>query len=161
MKKFAIQVFLLSAIAIFALALATSKVPGLSFLPQKAAATTPLTIGTTNVNVEIANTPELRKQGLSGRSSLATDSGMLFVYASPSAYTFWMKGMKFPLDLIWIKSGKVVDIITNAPVPDPKASDDSLPRFLSNQPVDTVLEVNSGFVQKNGIVTGDSVQLVK
>ena len=44
----------------------------------------------------------MQEQGLSGKSQLAQDQGMLFVFAQPGKYYFWMKGMNFSIDIIWI-----------------------------------------------------------
>ena len=112
------------------------------------------------INVEIANTPEERQQGLSGRTSLAVDGGMLFIFESKGVNpTFWMKEMLFPLDFIWIGSGKVVKIDKNVPIPAPNTPDSGLKLYTAGQPVDYVLEVNAGFSDSNSIKVGDSVAL--
>ena len=49
------------------------------------------------------------RQGLSGRASLPTDHGMLFVFSKSDIYEFWMKDMKFPLDIIWINTKSRTD----------------------------------------------------
>jgi uncharacterized membrane protein (UPF0127 family) len=54
------------------------------------------------LSVEVADTPAERGRGLSGREMLPENSGMLFVFDTPGRYGFWMYGMKFPLDIIWI-----------------------------------------------------------
>ena len=46
--------------------------------------------------------PEERSQGLSGRPNLAAGTGMLFVFEQAGSYAFWMKDMRFPLDMVWI-----------------------------------------------------------
>lgn len=60
--------------------------------------------------VELADTPLARQRGLSGREKLAKDEGMLFVFNYPSNYAFWMKDMKFDIDLVYIFDRTVVDI---------------------------------------------------
>src|SRR3989338_4766663 len=60
-----------------------------------------------SVIVELAQTPEARKQGLSGRQNLCETCGMLFIFPENNRYTFWMKEMNFPLDIIWLKDGVV------------------------------------------------------
>lgn len=114
-------------------------------------------IGSTVIKVEVADDSSKRKIGLGGRDSLATDTGMLFVFDSPVKPQFWMKNVKFPLDIIWIKNMTVVDIIKNAAVPPPDVADDALPRYVPNQEVDMVLEVNAGFVDSKGIQNGDTI----
>lgn len=113
------------------------------------------------VNVEIADTKEKRTKGLGGRDSLATDSGMLFVFEKADPYRFWMKGLKFPLDFIWISSMRVVDILTNVDPPAQNLPDETLPRYAPVVPVDMVLEVNSGFVESHNIRVGDKIEFIK
>ena len=52
-------------------------------------------VGNAVFQVEIADTPQLRSKGLSGRDGLADMSGMIFVFESGRASNFWMKGMRF------------------------------------------------------------------
>jgi uncharacterized protein len=119
-------------------------------------------VGNKIVQVEIANTETLREKGLSGRTSLPTDSGMLFVFDSKKVNPiFWMKSMLIPLDMIWISDGKIVNINKNIPVPPTNTPDDKLSKFSVNQPIDYVLEVNAGFADSNGIKVGNSVDLSK
>ena len=59
-------------------------------------------IGDSIVLVEIANTPEARTQGLSGREAIRDNTGMFFVFETPAQYGFWMKDMRFAIDIIWI-----------------------------------------------------------
>lgn len=115
----------------------------------------------TIVRIELAETPDKRAKGLGGRTSLASDSGMLFVFNKPSKYQFWMKEMKIPLDFIWIKGDQVVDILANVPPPQPNQSDQTLPIYAPVTDVDRVLEVNSGFVASNSIKVGDKLKLVE
>ncbi len=112
------------------------------------------------INVEVADTPETRGQGLGGRESLASDSGMLFVFPTPDKYSFWMKGMKIPLDFIWIKGTSVIDLLPDIQPPDPGTPDTSLPVYQPVEPVDHVLELSAGFISANNIKIGDSVKYI-
>ncbi|MFN3487243.1 MAG: nucleotide-binding domain containing protein, partial [Planctomycetota bacterium] len=69
-------------------------------------------IGRLVIDAEVARTAEERAQGLSGRDSLAEDAGMLFVLEREHVPSFWMKGMRFPLDFVWVSAeGRVVDLL--------------------------------------------------
>ena len=119
-------------------------------------------VGMTNITVELAMTQEARQKGLSGRDSLDANSGMLFTFDQTNTVrSFWMKDMKFPLDFIWIKDGKVVQIDKNISVPAAGTEDSKLTIYTSQMPIDYVLEVNAGFSDKNNIKTGDPVDLSK
>lgn len=158
MKKFVLQFIILAAVILAALMFSFSGNVDLPFLPQPTDKSQAI-IGNTTLNIEIADTPSKRQKGLGGRESLATDSGMLFIFEEPKVYQFWMKGLAFPLDMIWIREGKVVDIIKNALPPEPNTPDENLPLYIPNQPVDMVLEVNSGFVDTHLIQAGDIIKV--
>lgn len=121
----------------------------------------PLMIGNKKIYVEIADTKEKMAQGLSGREKLQNDQGMLFDfrndYPDGTSPGFWMKAMKFDLDLIWIHNGKIIDITENAPAP--KSANDKLPLYYPKANIDMVLEVNAGWSGENGVEVGDVVQL--
>lgn len=119
-----------------------------------------LKIGSKDVQIELARTEAEHAKGLGGRSSLAENSGMLFVFSQKNVVpTFWMKDMKVGLDIIWIKGDKIVSIDKNIPAPAPNTPDSQLSLYNPGQPVDYVLEVNSGFSDKNNVKVGDSVTL--
>jgi len=117
-------------------------------------------INNTEIELEIADTPEKRTKGLSNRDSLDQNKGMLFVFPKGSTATFWMKDMKFDLDIIWIRDSKIVKIDKNAKAPKTGTPDNKLTLYKSNQPIDYVLEVNSSFTDKNNIKVGDKVELI-
>ncbi|KKU10041.1 MAG: hypothetical protein UX13_C0022G0012 [Candidatus Woesebacteria bacterium GW2011_GWB1_45_5] len=119
-----------------------------------------VTIGESVIKVEIADTQSQRAKGLSGRSSIEENSGMIFVFDSQNVTPiFWMKDMIIPIDIVWINDGKVVKIDTNIRPPKENTPDKNLPTYVAGQPVDYVLEVNAGFVENQGIKIGDSVQI--
>lgn len=111
------------------------------------------------LNIELADDKEKRTKGLGYRDSLATDSGMLFLHEQESRFSYWMKGMRFPIDFIWIKDDTVVDTTTNAYPPVEGQSDDTLVRYSPSVAVNKVLETNLGYVAQNNIQTGDKIIL--
>lgn len=118
-----------------------------------------LHIGPKKIFVEIAKAAEQKRQGLSGRGKLKDNQGMLFDFTGTGEVRsgFWMKDMKFDLDLIWIKGGKIVGIIPN--VPHPESIDDKLPLYYPPSEVDYVLEVNAGWSEKYKIKIEDEIKL--
>ena len=96
---------------------------------------------------------------MSGREKLASDEGMLFIFEEVDKYPFWMKGLNFPLDFIWINGDKVVDILPNISPPSPGQSDESLTIYQPRVEIEKVLEINGGTAEKLGIKIGDSVKL--
>jgi uncharacterized membrane protein (UPF0127 family) len=114
-------------------------------------------INSVEIPVEVVRDEASRQKGLSGRPSLDAKSGMLFIFDKPAIYTFWMPGMNFPIDIIWINNGKVIDISANVP----NNFDPNNPYFYApSQPAQYVLEVNAGFSEKKNINIGDPVSLI-
>ena len=110
------------------------------------------------VPVELALTPEEQRQGLSDRPSLAPGTGMLFVFETEHALTFWMRNMHFPLDMVWIDAGcTVVDISQDVPPPTPGTPNSVLPRYSPDGPARYVLEINAGESGALGLGPGDRV----
>src|SRR3989338_709316 len=105
------------------------------------------------VNVEVAQTVAERSRGLSNRPPLGADEGMVFVFPEPSTPSFWMNGMRFPLDLIWIANQTVVNITSDVPVP----TSTVLLRYTPDQPVSHVREVNAGWPASHEVQVGDQV----
>jgi uncharacterized membrane protein (UPF0127 family) len=114
--------------------------------------------GDAKVMVEIADEADEMSKGLGYRDVLDEDTGMLFIYPDTHTPRFWMKGMRFPLDFIWIRDGVVVDILEN--VDYPKSEDEELPFYSPSESVNWVLEVNSGWIQKHNVSVGDAVLFV-
>lgn len=104
---------------------------------------------------ELARTPKEQTLGLSGRGSLAKDTGMFFLFDKPSYYSFWMRNVKFPLDIIFILNDKVVAVYEN--LPPAAAADANPPLYGSDVVANRVLEINAGEASKKNITVGDNV----
>ncbi len=105
----------------------------------------------------IAKTPKDQEIGLSKYKNLAKDMGMLFPFEKPDYYSFWMKQMKFPIDIIYIKDGKIVTIYES--VKPPKSENESLLIYKPKEPSNMVLEINAGLSGKYNLKEGDKVNL--
>ncbi|MDP3769472.1 MAG: alpha/beta fold hydrolase [Candidatus Sungbacteria bacterium] len=112
-----------------------------------------------SVMAEIVDTPESRTKGLSGRASLGAREGMLFVLEKPDYIGIWMKQMRFPIDILWIKNGMVVDMEEAVRPLSLGASDDELIVYRPDVPADLVLEVVSDFSRSHDIHIGDRVNI--
>jgi uncharacterized membrane protein (UPF0127 family) len=111
-------------------------------------------IGDAVFRAEVAATPLKKSAGLSARPELAPNTGMLFVFSSPHRYPFWMRGMRIPLDFIWIRNGVVVDVSRNIPPPENQLVPSTV---TPSEPADMVLEVNAG--ETENIQAGQHVQI--
>src|SRR5690349_12410618 len=95
---------------------------------------TKATINNHVIHLELAITDSEKEKGLGFRDQLDKNSGMLFVYQTKGQYGYWMKGMRFPLDFIWIDGNRIVDLSHNIPAP---ANDQEHPVELAPRaPVD-------------------------
>jgi uncharacterized membrane protein (UPF0127 family) len=115
-------------------------------------------VADTAVRAEVADDDAERALGLGGRERLGRNAGMYFVLTTESP-RFWMKGMRFSLDMIWIKDARVVDVSARVPPPREDVPDSQLPGYSPTRPADRVLEVNAGWAARNGVRTGDRVSV--
>lgn len=109
-------------------------------------------VGNTVFRAEMARTSEEKSLGLGKRPDLCSDCAMLFVFDRPGQYSFWMKDMLFDLDFLWIADGRVVSVSRNVATTDTEILTPSVP-------VDSVLEIGAGQVERFGIREGDSVEV--
>jgi len=118
-----------------------------------------VTIRGHRILAEVADTEEKKHLGLGGRDGLAPDHGMLFPYPVADRYAFWMKGMRFDIDIVWIRGERVVSLSERAPHPQgPGVDDAALPEFRPTEPADRVLEVEAGTAARLGWRPGDAVR---
>jgi len=111
-------------------------------------------IGNVPVRLEVANNPLSRSKGLSNRAELRNGEGMIFVFLEDDTHGFWMKDMKFPIDIIWINSN---NIIIGA---EENISPNTYPAsFYPPSPVKYVIEVPAGFFARNNLKIGNLVSL--
>lgn len=107
--------------------------------------------------VEIVSKEKDRAKGLSNRTSLAQNKGMLFIFDSAEYHAFWMKDMRFSIDMIFIKDKKIVTIYRNVLAPTTPEENANPPVYTPTTPADKVLELTAGEVDANAIQEGDSV----
>ncbi len=112
-------------------------------------------VGQQHYRMYVADTPNLRAQGLSGKKSLPIGSGMMFVFDKPDQYGFWMKDMLFPIDIIWVSpDGKIIYMQENA---DPASYPTS---FSPEEDALWVLEVPAGDAKKYNFSVGEKVEFI-
>jgi len=110
--------------------------------------------GRVTINVEVARSPQAQTRGLGGRPSLKKGTGMVFPYDGPGLRGIWMKGMLIPIDILWIREGRIVAIEAKVP---PPSSNGALAVF--SHVADLVLEVPAGYAKEMGIRIGQSVRV--
>lgn len=114
--------------------------------------------------VEIARTPEAKKQGLMGRTYLPDTNAMAFISNPPQPLVFWMKNTLIPLDVIFLDmEGRILKIQTMAVEPPKKATESEedyelrLKRYPCARLVFCALEIRAGLAQELGLKVGDII----
>ncbi|MBU0646209.1 DUF192 domain-containing protein [Patescibacteria group bacterium] len=116
--------------------------------PDTAAVTFP---DQTVITVDLARTPAEQALGLSGRAGLVANHGLLFPYDEPKLPTFWMRGMNFSIDIIWLLDGRIVDLDENLPL--------DTQTYTPAAPVNQVLEVAAGFARAHNLTIGNQLTI--
>ncbi len=106
--------------------------------------------------MELVNSDASRAQGLSSRREIGSD-GMMFIMPRPSRHVFWMKDMLFPIDIVWLSEGKVVDV-TTAQLEKCSTCPD-LKTYTPRVPADMVIEVPLGQAAVMGLRVGSRVEI--
>jgi uncharacterized membrane protein (UPF0127 family) len=102
------------------------------------------------VGVRIADTADKRRTGLSETASLADGEGMLFVHPEEGRHTYWMRGMSFPIDIVFATAAGEVTTIHHAATP---AELDVYGEYPGRGMY--VLEVPRGYTNATGLDVGD------
>jgi len=110
-------------------------------------------IGSQSIKTEVAQTAREREKGLSGRACITDDQGMVFTFEKPGHYSFWMKDMNFPIDIIWIGADRLVVGIEKDVLP--STYPDSF--INKDKPAQYVLELKSGRADGLGLNLGTKV----
>lgn len=113
--------------------------------------TTRIMVGGAVLTVELAETATAQENGLSGRLSLPSDHGMLFVFKHQDYWSFWMVDMRFPLDIIWFNSTR--QVVFTEPNLSP-CTPQNCPVITSAAKAMYVLEANAGFIAAHKIRFG-------
>jgi len=109
-------------------------------------------IGKQKIKIEVVKTQADAIRGLSGRESLCSNCGMLFLLQRSDRQVFWMKEMQFDLDFVWLDSDRVVKLNEN--VSHLKGEGE---KIIPGVMADKVLEINAGKISEWGIKIGDQI----
>lgn len=110
----------------------------------------------TSIAVSIAETMAEREQGLSGTDTLPEGAGKLFIFDDSALYGFWMKDMRYGIDIIWLDDSMTIVGIT------PNLQPETYPEvFFPPSAIRFVLEVPAGFSTAHALTVGQTFTLVK
>lgn len=111
-----------------------------------------VTIGKQTLKLQVANTSQEQIAGLSGKKCIQNNQGMLFIFDKPAYYPFWMKDMRFPIDILWLSQNKQVIYMQKNVAPN------SYPKsFTNTSPALYVVELKAGQADSLDIKTGSKL----
>ena len=122
-----------------------------SFAGQQLPVLAQVQLGETMIDLEVTRTPQEQALGLMFRPSLADDRGMLFEFNPPRPVSFWMKNVVIPLDMIFVREGKILSIAPQVP----PCSAEPCPTYGPQETVDQVIELRGGRAAELGLTPGD------
>ncbi|MGC4191278.1 MAG: DUF192 domain-containing protein [Thermomicrobiales bacterium] len=134
-------------------------VPPWQVTPEAPLQRADIVVGGTTLDVELALEGWQQQLGLGYRNGLESGTGMLFPSAAPQQRTFWMKGMRFCLDIIWIDDGAITGAAESVCPDVPGMADRDRATFASPGPVTDVLEVPAGWLKEHGYGVGTAVTI--
>ena len=105
----------------------------------------------------VADTPARQTLGLGKRDSLAPYDGMIFILGVSDRYGFVMRGMRFPIDIVWLSDGVVVDIAPSVPI-EPGVPEADLRVYYPRLKANTVIELPAGWAEGHGLKIGDELK---
>jgi uncharacterized membrane protein (UPF0127 family) len=170
---FAVIGFVLTCIALFGAKTVRSLVSsvssgsglselGFSLTPSTLPASTvkefqTVSLGSKAYRLEVVKTDEARNQGLSGRDALLPGTGMLFLFDTADRYSFWMEKMRFPIDIVFLNNGTIVNIANE--VQPPKTATEPPATVRPQQLFNQVIEIPAGDADVLGLKVGQKVNL--
>lgn len=109
----------------------------------------------TQIQLEVARTPQQQAMGLMYREALPDNRGMLFEFASPQPVSFWMKNVPVPLDMVFLRQGEVQYIAASVP----PCTKEPCPTYGPRTLIDQVIELRSGRAAEINLKKGDKVTI--
>lgn len=109
-------------------------------------------IGEKEYVLERADTNEKRAKGLGGRETLCSSCAMLFIFDRPAQYTFWMKEMRFSIDIIWLLGDEIVHI-------EHRVSENNQNLYTPERESNRVIELNAG--EAEALHSGERVKFLR
>jgi len=130
----------------------------LLFWNMKSPRTEVVILGDTTIEVFIAQTLKETYTGLGGRDDMDGKDGMLFLFDVPDRHGIVMRDMRFPIDIVWLHEGRVVDIAPAVPT-EPGVPHHSLSVYRPRTDATMVLELLAGYSAQHGLEIGDTLRL--
>lgn len=121
-------------------------------------------------HLELASDSEKRFRGLSGRTHIEADGGMLFVFPKPERMSFVMRECPIPIDILFLDSRGVVIAAHEMQPEEPRRADEPRPvggaedpyerrlkKYSSKFDAQFAVELAGGTIRRLGAKEGDRV----
>ncbi len=123
--------------------------------PVMSGETRSMTLAGEPFRVELANDPASRRQGLMDRPTLPANRGMLFIYPDEAPRSFWMKDVRFPLDLLFLdRHWRLVHLVEHVP----PCTGNDCPGYGRGVDAQYVLELPAGTAARLGLENGSRLE---
>lgn len=115
-------------------------------------------IDRSRIDATVAASVAAREKGLAGSEPLSENRGLLFTSSRSEIPTIFMRGVNYPIDIVWITAGTVSEVTPDVP-PQPGVAEDQLTRYRPSGPADQVLETQAGWAAQHNVQPGDPVKI--
>ncbi|MEX0909845.1 MAG: DUF192 domain-containing protein [Candidatus Paceibacterota bacterium] len=111
------------------------------------------------LDIAFADTRKEITRGLSQQRIIQENQGLLFKFSTPGLHGIWMRGMYFPIDIIWLNENLVVVDVKRNASPDSFRTVRDAEVFTPKVRALYVLEVQAGFTDVHSIDIGDTFSI--
>jgi uncharacterized membrane protein (UPF0127 family) len=125
-----------------------------------------LALGGETFTLELAADPDTRYRGLSGRTHIDRNGGMLFVYPDEAPRGMVMRECFVPIDVAFLDASGTIVALWAMSVEPPRAANEPrrayerrLPIYRSGAPARFAIEVAGGRLARLGLVPGSKIAL--
>ncbi len=110
------------------------------------------------LDVMVAKTPWHWHRGLGKRDTLEPYDGMIFLFPNVERHAFVMRDTRFPIDIVWMERGAVVDIAKDVQPED--VAEQQLTKYIPRAVANMVLELPAGWAEAHELEIGDRLTVI-
>jgi uncharacterized membrane protein (UPF0127 family) len=110
----------------------------------------------TEIEAEVADTPEKLLFGLAFQEALPSNGGMIYIFEATGPHRVTTKEYRFPVDMIWVdESRHIVSMAENIP----PCRQETCPWHGSlSETVRYLIQTQAGFIQRQGLAVGEELK---
>ncbi len=110
----------------------------------------------TEIEAEVADTPEKLLFGLAFQQALPSNGGMIYIFESTGPHRVTTKAYRFPVDMIWVdESRRIVSLAESVP----PCQEATCPWHGStSETVRYLIQTEAGFVKRQALAVGGELK---